>query len=154
MDRSVLEQHLALAQQHVIEGMDHLARQETIVAELERDGHDTAEALKVLATLRDTQKLHEQEVERIMMELKQQVASATTIRRTDGPKAALQHRDQKTDARNKRRCAQRDSDKGLFRPLFQIIFSHLLATPAALFCSPAIHENGSGVVFAARDCFA
>ena len=59
MDRSTLEQHLALTQQHVIEAMGLVARQEKVVAELERDGHDTAEALKVLATLRDTQRLHE-----------------------------------------------------------------------------------------------
>jgi predicted RNA methylase len=73
MDRSILEKHLAIAQQHVIEGMDHLAQQEQIVAELERDGHDTVEALKILAMLRDTQKLHEQEVQRITMVLKQQI---------------------------------------------------------------------------------
>lgn len=74
MDRSILEQHLARAQQHVIEGMDHLVRQEEVLAELERDGHDTAEALKILATLRDTQRQHEQEVQRIAAELKQQVS--------------------------------------------------------------------------------
>jgi len=40
-----------------------------LIAELDRDAHDTTEAWKVLATLRDTQSLYEQHVERILTEL-------------------------------------------------------------------------------------
>jgi hypothetical protein len=61
MGRSALEQRLAVAQQHVVGGINLLSRQEKLLAELERDGHDTANALKLLKVLRDTQKLHEQE---------------------------------------------------------------------------------------------
>ncbi|MBU6464097.1 MAG: hypothetical protein KGK01_09830 [Bradyrhizobium sp.] len=70
MDRAILEQHLAQAQRHVIEGLEHLGLQEQIIADLERGGHDAAEALKVLATLRKTQATHEDSVKRILSELK------------------------------------------------------------------------------------
>lgn len=69
MDREILKQHLALAQRHASMGEKHIARQESLVAELDRDGHDTAEARKILATLRDTQRLHEQDVERLLTQL-------------------------------------------------------------------------------------
>jgi len=36
---------------------------------LDRDGHDTTEALKLLVTLRKTQALHRQDVEWILQEL-------------------------------------------------------------------------------------
>jgi hypothetical protein len=69
MDRAMLQQHLAEAERHASAGLRHLSRQETLIAELDRDGHDTTEARKVLATLRTTQSLHEQDVERILGEL-------------------------------------------------------------------------------------
>ncbi|MGX1164257.1 hypothetical protein AB7M16_000523 [Bradyrhizobium sp. USDA 372] len=69
MDREILQQHLALAQRHASMGEKHIARQESLIAELDRDGHDTAEARKILATLRDTQRLHEQDVERLLTQL-------------------------------------------------------------------------------------
>ncbi|MHC2256100.1 hypothetical protein ACVILK_005792 [Bradyrhizobium embrapense] len=69
MDRVILEQHLALAERHAAQGKQHVARQENLIAELDRDGHDTTEARKVLDTLRITQALHEQDVERILGEL-------------------------------------------------------------------------------------
>jgi hypothetical protein len=69
MDRTTLQQHLAQAERHAAEGRRHLARQEALVAELDRDGHDTTEARKVLATLRATQTLHEEDVGRLLGEL-------------------------------------------------------------------------------------
>ncbi|WP_050405829.1 hypothetical protein [Bradyrhizobium embrapense] len=69
MDRVILEQYLALAERHAAQGRQHVARQENLIAELDRDGHDTTEARKVLDTLRITQALHEQDVERILGEL-------------------------------------------------------------------------------------
>ena len=62
-------QHLAQAERHVAEGMRHIAKQEALIANLDRDGHDTAEAIKMLGTLRTTQALHEQQVERCLREL-------------------------------------------------------------------------------------
>jgi hypothetical protein len=69
MDRAALLQHLAQAEHHVAEGRRHLARQEELIAELDRDGHDTTEARKLLATLRATQALHQEDVERLLGQL-------------------------------------------------------------------------------------
>jgi hypothetical protein len=68
-DRTATLRHLAQAEHHAAEGKRHLARQEQLVAELDRDGLDTAGALNVLATLRETQTLHEQDVERLLAKL-------------------------------------------------------------------------------------
>jgi len=64
-DHAILLKHLAQAEQHATIGKRHLARQEQLIAELNRDGLDTTVALDVLATLRETQTLHEQAVERL-----------------------------------------------------------------------------------------
>ncbi|HWV96933.1 MAG TPA: hypothetical protein VN130_07290 [Xanthobacteraceae bacterium] len=69
MDRALLQQHLTRAEQHAAEGERHLARQEALIARLDRQGHDTAEARKILATLRASQTLHEQDIQRILNEL-------------------------------------------------------------------------------------
>jgi hypothetical protein len=71
MDRAVLLQHLAQAERHVAEGEQHLLRQEELIAELDRDGHDTEKARVILDTLRETQALHLQDRDRIMRELEQ-----------------------------------------------------------------------------------
>jgi hypothetical protein len=69
-DRTLVLKHLALAEHHVDQGKRHLARQEELIAELGREGLDTTQARKVLATLRETQALHEADVKRILGELK------------------------------------------------------------------------------------
>ena len=69
MDREILLQHLVLAERHIAQGKAHLIRQETLVAELDRNGHDTKEAEAILATLRQTQALHLQDRDRILSEL-------------------------------------------------------------------------------------
>ena len=51
-------------------GRSHLARQEALIAELDRDGHDTTDAIAILATLRSSQGLLKGERERILRELK------------------------------------------------------------------------------------
>jgi hypothetical protein len=71
MDRGVLLQHLAQAERHVAEGEQLLLRQEELIAELDRDGHDTEEARVILDTLRETQALHLQDRDRIIRELEQ-----------------------------------------------------------------------------------
>ncbi|QOZ45534.1 hypothetical protein XH89_20125 [Bradyrhizobium sp. CCBAU 53340] len=69
MDPFVIQQYLAQAEQHAAAASRLVARQEALVRQLERDGHDTSDAFKVLATLRDTQALHEQAVVRLQEEL-------------------------------------------------------------------------------------
>jgi hypothetical protein len=69
MKRNILLEHLRLAEHHAAEGERHLAHQEQVVAELDQHGHDTREAIKVLATLRETQRLHQEDVGRILGEL-------------------------------------------------------------------------------------
>lgn len=69
MDREIILESLAQAEQNAAQGERHLARQEALIAELDRHGHDTTEALKLLVTLRKTQVLHQQDVERIAQEL-------------------------------------------------------------------------------------
>lgn len=61
MDRNTLLQHLAIAERHVAQGELHLAKQEALICELERHGHDTAEEWTVLSTMRETQDLHRQD---------------------------------------------------------------------------------------------
>jgi hypothetical protein len=69
MDRDRLRQDLAQAQRDAAEGRRSIAHQEALLARIERDGHNAAEARKILAALRDAQTLHEQEVERLLREL-------------------------------------------------------------------------------------
>lgn len=71
MDRAVLLNHLALVERHVLEGERHLARQESMIAELDRDNHDTQGAYAVLETLRQTQANHIGERDRILRQLAQ-----------------------------------------------------------------------------------
>jgi len=69
MDRAILLEHLDQARRHAVLGKHHLARQEQLIAELDRDGHDTTAAMSVLETLRRTQELHELDIERLLGEL-------------------------------------------------------------------------------------
>ncbi|WP_128942893.1 hypothetical protein [Bradyrhizobium zhanjiangense] len=65
----MLQQHLVMAERHVDVGEKHLLKQEALIAEPDRDGHDTADALKLLATTRATQRLHLQDRDRLLAEL-------------------------------------------------------------------------------------
>ena len=58
MDRETDLAHFASAEKAVIEGERHIQHQEQVVAELDRDGHNTAEALALLATFRKIQAQH------------------------------------------------------------------------------------------------
>ena len=69
MDRQTMLEHLAMAERHVTEGEVHLSRQRALVAELDRDGHDTADARAILATMLETQRLHVEDRDRILKEL-------------------------------------------------------------------------------------
>lgn len=71
MDRSIKLEHLAEAEAHVAEGQRHIDRQEQIVAELDRDGHDTKQAWELLAIFRSLQIEHIAHRDRLLRELKQ-----------------------------------------------------------------------------------
>jgi hypothetical protein len=69
--RSMLTSHLGQAERHVAQGKVIIGKQRSLVAELERDGHDTAEARGLLATFLDIQRLHEEDFARITRELRE-----------------------------------------------------------------------------------
>jgi hypothetical protein len=58
-----------ISERHIAQGDTHLVKQETLIVKLDRDGHDTTDALALLATMRATQALHLQDRERILAEL-------------------------------------------------------------------------------------
>jgi len=69
MDRNMLLQHLAMAERHVTLGENHLAKQEALLAEPDRDGHDTTDALAIQETMRHTQTLQMQDRDRLLAQL-------------------------------------------------------------------------------------
>jgi len=58
MDWAMLQEHLAQAERHVVEGERVIARQRDIVAQLERDGHDSTDAMLLLYQFEEIQYLH------------------------------------------------------------------------------------------------
>lgn len=69
MDRTLLTELLAESDRHVAQGERHIARQHQLIAELERDGHDTTSAIEFLSTLEQTQAMHIAHRDRIRAEL-------------------------------------------------------------------------------------
>ena len=69
-ERAALLQQLIEGERGVAEGQAYLTRQEALVAQLDRDGHDTTEAKLLLATMRKAQSLDVQERDRISEELR------------------------------------------------------------------------------------
>src|SRR5437588_9941298 len=55
MDRAILLERLAQAERHVAGGVQQIARQRTVIANLERHGHDTNQARGLLAEFQSTQ---------------------------------------------------------------------------------------------------
>jgi hypothetical protein len=70
MDREILEMLLAQAKQHVMLSDLHVARQREIIAELERNGHDSTPARELLAVFLATQATHVSGRDRLFEELK------------------------------------------------------------------------------------
>jgi hypothetical protein len=70
MDRDSLLDLLAKVERHIALGQTHLARQELLIAKLDRDGHDTTDAFILLDTLREAQELHKAGRERILRKLR------------------------------------------------------------------------------------
>jgi hypothetical protein len=65
----MLQRHLAQAEQHVALGDQQVARQRALVAELERDGHDTQSSRDLLEQFEEMQKLHIANRDRLRAEL-------------------------------------------------------------------------------------
>lgn len=55
MDMEMIERHLKQARRHVAEGERHIANQQELLPRLDRDGHDTIEAEKLLDIFRGLQ---------------------------------------------------------------------------------------------------
>jgi len=70
MERTLLEQHLAQAEQHVALGELHIAKQLGIIAELERNGHDSTIAKTLLTTFLETKEIHVSDRDRLREEIK------------------------------------------------------------------------------------
>jgi len=69
MDRDYLIDYFAAVERHIAQREMSLAHQEQLIAELDRDGHDTTDALGLRATLKSSQELLKGERERILREL-------------------------------------------------------------------------------------
>ena len=69
MHKDLIAHHLALAEDHVIQGTTHLLRQREIIAEIERHGQDTLPAESFLRLLQETQALHVQHRDRLKQQL-------------------------------------------------------------------------------------
>lgn len=76
MERTMILNHLAQAERHVKEGEQHVAKQRALVGILERDGHDTAVAIRLLNAFEALQVMHITDRDRIAAELAQ--VDATT----------------------------------------------------------------------------
>lgn len=69
MDKAMIRDHLAQAEEHVALGLTHIAKQHAIIAHLERDGIDATLARDLLATFEDMQKSHVADRDRLAKEL-------------------------------------------------------------------------------------
>ena len=65
----MLLEHLALAKGHIAKGEGHISKQKEIIAQFERNGHDTARAHELLAIFQQSQRQHKADHERILKEL-------------------------------------------------------------------------------------
>ena len=71
MDREMQLRVLEEAERQIVEGERHIAEQELIVVELDRDGHDVTEARRLLKNFYATQNLYIEHRNRIARELEQ-----------------------------------------------------------------------------------
>ena len=69
MDRAMIERDLAEAGRHVTLGQKNIANQRRVLENLLRDGHDTADAERLLQVFLDSQDLHIEERNRLRAEL-------------------------------------------------------------------------------------
>ena len=69
MDRITILNRLAQARRHVAEAERHIARQRDVIAQRERDGHDTAAAKKLLDQFEELCRRHVEGRNRLEKEL-------------------------------------------------------------------------------------
>jgi hypothetical protein len=69
MDREMLKRHLAQGEENIATGDKNIARQRDVIAQLERDGHDTASARSFLREFEQLQAVLIAERERLLSEL-------------------------------------------------------------------------------------
>jgi hypothetical protein len=69
MEREMLQHHLKLAEEHVAQGMQHIAKQREIIAKLEMAGQDATTAKELLKTFEASQSQHLADRERLSTEL-------------------------------------------------------------------------------------
>lgn len=70
MDRAILEQMLAEAEQHVTLGERHIARQHELIAKFERDGHDSRLPKELLTVFLAVQETFIRDCDRLLERLK------------------------------------------------------------------------------------
>ena len=75
MDRQILLQQLAQAEQSVAEGRAFIAQQQRLIVEAERDGDDAAETFRVLEKFLIVQQTREQERARVLDAISETIAS-------------------------------------------------------------------------------
>jgi hypothetical protein len=68
-DRRMWEEHLALAEAHIAQGEQTVARQRRIVEDLERDGHDARTARELLIQFEEVLRTHLADRDRLRHEL-------------------------------------------------------------------------------------
>jgi len=69
MDKAMMQDHLEQARRHVADGDKHVARQRKLVAKLDRDGHDSSEARRLLQQFEELQRLHIGDRDRLVKKL-------------------------------------------------------------------------------------
>ena len=69
MDKlTMTEEHLQLANKHVAKGEQHLANQRELICQMERDGHNSTEARRLLKEFEELQAMHIADRERLLQE--------------------------------------------------------------------------------------
>jgi len=71
VERAIAAEHLELANRHVAEGQRRVEAQLTLIARLERDGHDSGPARELLRQFEKTLALQMETRDRIVEELRQ-----------------------------------------------------------------------------------
>jgi hypothetical protein len=66
MDRKLTERHLALAQRHSANGQIRIERQQSIIAKMQRAGHNIALAERLLGVMMTSQSHHEEHRDRLL----------------------------------------------------------------------------------------
>jgi hypothetical protein len=69
MDRITILNRLAQVRRHVAEADRHIARQRDVIAQRERDGHDTSAAKKLLDRFEELYRMHVDGRDRLEKEL-------------------------------------------------------------------------------------